>query len=401
MAASAISNATARAATAIRRCSAAGNSPTPPKKPTARTKSSLFLKGGLIYQFGTTGLLTAILDRNNNQTTLTRDANNLVTAVTDAAGRTLNFTYSGGRVQSISDSTGTIASYGYWTAADQLSVVAYADSSKYWFNHAVAANRFVISKVMDADYNTLELHAYDSNLRATTSELHGGVEKYTLSYVSDSETHVTDALGRVTKYFFNRKKAPAVVTSIQGLCACGGGGGNQTQSWTYNKWGEVLSYTDANGLVTSYTYDQYGNPATRTDATGTVAWQFNELADLLSTTDQMAGVTTHSLDANGNLNSVNDAASGVISFGARNAQGLPPTMTDRRGNVTQFSYYTNGLLQTRTDALTNQTNYEYSSRGWLTKVTDAAGNIATFTYDQVGRLKTVTEPGSAVTTYTY
>jgi RHS repeat-associated protein len=364
----------------------------------------VFLKGGLIYKFSTTGLLTAILDRNNNQTTLTYNANNLVTTVTDAAGHTLNFTYTGGTsgyVQSISDNTGTIATYTYWSAADQLTVVTYADGSKYQFGIGVVANRFVVSQVRDADNNVLEQHAYDSSMRATTSELNGGVEKYTLSYVNDNETHVTDALGRVTKYFFNRKKAPAVVTSIEGVCACGGGGGNQTQSWTYNKWGEVLTYTDANGLVTTYTYDQYGNPATRTDATGTVAWQYNELADMLSTTDQMTGVTTYSRDVNGNLNSVTDAASGVVSFGTRNAQGLPPTITDRRGNVTQFTYYTNGLLQKRTDALTNETQYEYSARGWPTKVTDAAGNITTFTYDQVGRLKTVTEPGNAVTTYTY
>lgn len=56
----------------------------------------VFAKGGLIYQFNGPGSLIAIKDRNNNQTTITRNINNQrVEAVTDAEGRSVNFTYHG------------------------------------------------------------------------------------------------------------------------------------------------------------------------------------------------------------------------------------------------------------------------------------------------------------------
>ena len=87
---------------------------------TLSTIPAQHLERRLIYRFDTNGRLIAILDRNNNQTTITRDANNRIIAVSDAAGRTLNFNWSGPFVQSISDSTGTIATYTYWSATDQL-----------------------------------------------------------------------------------------------------------------------------------------------------------------------------------------------------------------------------------------------------------------------------------------
>ena len=70
--------------------------------------------------------------------------------------------------------------------------------------------------------NVLESHSYDSQLRALTSEVAGnGTEKYTLNYVSATETDVTDALNHVTKYFYDTSKSRNVVTRVEGSCSCG------------------------------------------------------------------------------------------------------------------------------------------------------------------------------------
>ncbi|MFX5092936.1 hypothetical protein ABTC45_19550, partial [Acinetobacter baumannii] len=70
--------------------------------------------------------------------------------------------------------------------------VTYADSSGYTFDYDANHRLTTVKDLLD---NVLESHEYDAQGRATTSEKHGGVEHYTLTYVSTSETHVTDGLG--------------------------------------------------------------------------------------------------------------------------------------------------------------------------------------------------------------
>src|SRR6202007_2356409 len=103
---------------------------------------------------------------------------------------------------------GTVATYTYGNS-DELLSVAYADNSA--FNFAYDQN-FRLITVRDALGNIIEAHTYDTEGRAVTSERQGGVEHYSLSYVSDNETHVTDALGHVTKYTFDKSKGRNVVT---------------------------------------------------------------------------------------------------------------------------------------------------------------------------------------------
>ena len=79
------------------------------------------------------------------------------------------------------------------------------------FEYTTVGTKILLSTVKDALNNILETHQYDSNGWATTSEKDGGVEKYTIDYtnanlVTDPFTIVTDALGRQTKYTFDKSK---------------------------------------------------------------------------------------------------------------------------------------------------------------------------------------------------
>ena len=57
-----------------------------------------------------------------------------------------------------------------------------------------------IGEVRDFYGNILEKHEYYPDGRAKTSELHGGAEKYTLTYVNDTTTEVRDAYNRLSTY---------------------------------------------------------------------------------------------------------------------------------------------------------------------------------------------------------
>jgi YD repeat-containing protein len=270
----------------------------------------VFLKNGSVQQFNSAGKLLSLTDRNVNTTTLTYGGNGFLSSVTDPFGRMLTVTANAnGLVTSISDTMGTVGTYAYGGNSELLSVT-YTDNSGFNFSYD---GNFHLTTATDALGNIVESHSYDGQGRALTSEKQGGIEHYSLSYVSNTETDVTDALGRVTKYTFDKSKGRNVVTRVEGLCSCGGGG-SQVQTWTYDSQLNLTSMTDALNHAMSYTYDGNGNRLTQTDAIGTVTYTYNGFAQVLTRTDQLNGITTNSYDGQGNLLTATDALNNTTTF---------------------------------------------------------------------------------------
>ena len=358
---------------------------------------SLILKSGGIEQFNTAGKLVSLIDRNGNATTLSYDNNGFLAMVTDPFGRVLTInTNNNGQVASISDSLGTIATYRYG-GSNELTSVTYADNSV--FNFSYDGNLRLI-RVADALGNILEAHSYDRQGRAITSEKQNGVDRYSFDYLSETETAVTDGLGRVTKYTFDKSKGRHVVTRVEGLCSCGGGGASQVQTWQYDDQLNVTSMTDALNHVTSYTYDANGNQLTESDPTGTVNYIYNGFGEVLTRTNQLGGITTNVYDGLGNLLTATNALGKTTSL-TYDAHGLPLTVTDARGKTTTFTYDTAGNLIRRTNALNHSTGFAYDARGRLTTTTNAFGHITAFGYDAFGRVNLVTRADGTAISYEY
>jgi YD repeat-containing protein len=242
---------------------------------------TLFFKDGRVHQFSATGKIVSMTDRNNNASTLTYDTNDNPIAVTDSAGRMLTITYdSYNKVGAIADSSGTIATYTHGSYGRLLSVT-YADGSKFTFTTKFGTGiTSYVTVVKDSLNNVLESHTYDSQWRALTSEVAGnGTERYSLSYISPTETYVTDALGHVTKYFFDKSPGRNVVTGVEGNCSCGG---SQAQTWTYDEQRNILSHTNALNQATTYTYDSDGNRLTETNSLGTTTYTYNAFGQVLT-----------------------------------------------------------------------------------------------------------------------
>ncbi len=359
---------------------------------------TLTFMDGRVHQFNANGRLVSFADRNGNTTTLTLNGSGNPTTITDPSGRTITITYdSYTKIATISDSTGTIATYvhAFW---NRLTSVTYADGSKYVFTDVFSGNNVYLTTVKDALNNVLESHAYDAQGRATTSEIAGnGTELYTLNYVSATETDVTDALGRVTKYFFDKSKGRNVITRTEGGCGCGN---SQITQWTYDNSLNVTSQTDALNHTTTYTYDSNGNRLTQTDATGTITYTYNLLGDVLTVTDQMGGVSTNTYDSHGNLLTTKDPLNNTTTL-TYNGQGQLLTVTDPRNNTTTLLYDTNGNLSRQTDALNNQTNLTYDARSRVTTVTNALNQVTNYEYDLAGRLKKIIYPDTNFVLFTF
>jgi RHS repeat-associated protein len=352
---------------------------------------------GSSSQFDSFGKLLTLSDRDSNTTTLTYNASGFLSSVMDPFGRVLTVTTnSNGQVVSLSDTMGTIATYTYGGSSELFSVT-YADNSAFNFSYD---GNFRLTSVTDTLGNVLESHTYDSQGRALTSERQGGVERYTLNYVSDTQTDVTDALGHLTKYTIDKSKDRNVVTKVEGMCSCGGGSGSQVQTWTYDSQLNLTSKTDALGHVTSYTYDGNGNTLTETDATGVVTYTYNQFSEVLTRTDQLNGVTTYTYDSQGNRLSTKDALNNTTTV-TYDGRGQLLTATDARGQVTTSTYDAVGNLTQQRDPNNITTFYFFDARSRLTKVRDGLSRNTLYAYDAAGRINKVTHPDLSFMSFTY
>jgi YD repeat-containing protein len=129
----------------------------------------------------TSGILTTIIDRNGNTTTLTYDSANRLATITDGASRHLTFTYgspSSHLVTGVSSDVGISLSYTY-DGQGRLSQVTNPDQSTLSFTYN---SQSLITAVTDSNGKILESHTYDSSGRGLTSARAGGVEALTITY---------------------------------------------------------------------------------------------------------------------------------------------------------------------------------------------------------------------------
>ncbi len=376
---------------------------------------TLNFRDGRIHHFSAAGSLLWQKDRNGNQTTLSYDTNGFLVSVTDPFSRTLTFTpNTDGTVASISDSVGTIATYDYHTGTTQLKSVTYPDGSKFKFEYdsTTVPGKVFLKTVKDVLDNILETHIYDTSGRATTSEKHGGVEKYTLNYAATPGppflnaglTTVTDALGRVTNYHYKRWYGTNFITKTEGVCSCGGAGSEVTE-YTHNDKLLLINKKDAFGVETDYTYDDDGNLLKQKERNGGfVFWEdnysYNSFGQVLTHTDRMNGVTTNTYSTNGNLLTTTDPLNKTTTF-IYTTLGQPETVTDARNNTTTLTYDTQGRLTEVEDANNETTTYGYDARARLTSKTNALSETTTFEYDLNNRLKKVIYPDTNFVTLTY
>jgi YD repeat-containing protein len=129
----------------------------------------------------TSGMLTSIIDRNGNSTTLTYDGASRLVTVTDPVSRHLYFTYgssSSHLVTGVSSDVGISLSYSY-DSQNRLSQVTNPDLSTLTFAYDSQSR---ITSVTDSNGKVLESHTYDSSSRGLTSSRALGVEALSITY---------------------------------------------------------------------------------------------------------------------------------------------------------------------------------------------------------------------------
>jgi YD repeat-containing protein len=371
------------------------------------------------FKFSSVGLLTALTDRNGYSTTLTYNANNQLTQITDPESRSLTLGYTGSLLSSVTDPIGRVVTYGYNDGLGNLTDVTDVNGGNTHFTYDSGHHLLTIR---DPRGNTVTTNHYDNSNRVDY-QLDGLNQKTSFTYASDgSYTITTDPVGNQIKETF----ASGVRTSVTR-----GYGTSQAATWsfTYDPYTlGVTVVTDPNGHTTNRSYDRSGNQLTVADGlTRKTSYAYNSFNEPTTVTDPKGVTTTMSYDTQGNLLSTstplvgsNPAQSKVTSYtyGDSAHPGDVTAMTDPDNKVWHRSYDTYGDLTSSTDPLGNVTTYSYSTIGWLQSTVSPRGNVTggnpsqfttTYSYadpvsgatDEFGDVRVVTDPLGHTSTTSY
>ena len=250
------------------------------------------------------------------------------------------------------------------------------------FDGANASTEHMIKSVQAPNHgaghgNHITSYEYESTLGGWSlkaSHAPEGVNNsfnYSFSFGSISRVDVTDGRSNVTQYGFQntpdddktRPQKTVTVTAPR----------NATSRMVFDGYGNKLTETDAEGMVTTTHYDNRGNPDNQTvsgdgktiTASATYDTTFSKP---LTTVDGNHNLTTYSLDSRGNVTRVLMAT----------------------GREVRMDYTANGDFQRTVDQHGFATTYLYDNYGNPTTITRQAGGTATVvthnTYDSRSRL---------------
>lgn len=352
-------------------------------------------RDGSSMKFDSNGRLTSTTDTNGNTVTLTYTGNDL-TRVTDAVGRSLDFTYdSSGRITRVTDPLGRNWDYTYTGGLLTQVKDSLQNVTTYAYAGAIALGR--LTSIVDKRGRAVKQITYDGFGRVSEQKFADrGVERYSYTTSGNEITGVTitDALGRVET---KRMNVAGYVTEFTDTL------GQKTRIVRDLNTNQTSSMSGPCGCAEGlYEYDERGNVTKETDRLGGVRKMeyepvFNRLAKL---TDELGRVTLYAYDSRGNLTTRTDALGRVTTY-AYDGFGQLTSVTDPLGHARTFEYDAQGNLVAATDALNNRSTFEYDAVGRLTAAVDALGRRSTFAYDALDRVTKVTDTAGAATTLEY
>jgi RHS repeat-associated protein len=217
-------------------------------------------------------------------------------------------------------------------------------------------------------------------------------------------TQQVDRLGQPTDYVFDmlnrvaRKTEPA--PSL--------GAGRPTTTYQYDAVGNARFVTDANGIVTTTTYDGRNRAKTRNVDGVTVTLGYDQLNNKTSESYPTSPTTTYASTYNlaGERTRDTDPAAKNTDYTYDGLGQLTKVKTPT-GKATHEYVYDNAGRKTQdrrlaaNGALLDTAFATYDAAGNQLSTTDRRGFLTTLTYDALGRLTTVAVPGAGTTTYGY
>src|SRR5439155_404765 len=313
-----------------------------------------------------------------------------LTKVTDPAGGITEYTYTPGQamgqVVTVKDARGIVWLKNMtYDAKVRVTRQTFVDDTFYDFAYTLDANGKVIQTDVTnprgyvrrvtfnaAGYVMTDTQAYGIPALAQTTTYVRGVDNLI--------TSMTDALGRVTAYYYDPDSAG--VHNLLTVTRLSGTSDAITTTFTYEPtFNQLATVTDPLSHTTTFGHDAFGNVTSITNPLGpptqtTLTYNYTDRVE--SRTDPLLRAESYGYDNNGNRTS----------------------FIDRKSQPTASTYDELDRLKLVTYADNSTTEYHYDAGNRVTQIVDSIGGTITFTYDGLDRLLTETASLGTVT-YTY
>jgi RHS repeat-associated protein len=233
----------------------------------------------------------------------------------------------------------------------------------------------------------------------------GGIEAFGYTANVAGMTSSTNQITNVVFYTYDaagRKTRETYGSSLSGSFSP-----VMTNSFTYAPAGDLLTFTDGKGQVTTWSYDTEGRVNYKWDAKGTniLAYLYDADGRLTNRWSRAKGNTRYLYDAVGNLTNVDYPASTDLRF-KYDALNRLTNMVDAAG-TTVYSYTSSGLASEDGPWSSDTVNYSYHplAHGSVTNVSVAQPSTTnqytvTYGYDAAHRVSTVSSTAGSFS-YTY
>lgn len=314
------------------------------------------------YEYTIDGFVSTITDPAQQVSYMAYDENGNPTAVQDNAGNITRMTYDeDGNLLTTTNAAGDVAKMTYDAKGNMTSSESYEGrKTTYVINPDGTPASSVSPKgnaegVNTADYTST--FAYANGYLSALIDANG-----------NKNSIITDSLGRPIKTIGAKGNVP-------------GANPDEYSSYiTYDVMGNVIKTKDANGNENTSTYDAGGN--------------------VLTFTDPLGRVSTFTYDVMGNLLTSKDSLGNESSYEYDNRNRLTK-ITDAKGKISEITYDQAGRVTKTKDAAGREAQQSWNNLNQLVSTTDAAGKVSEFTYDSLGNLKTSKNQLGHITSYSY
>jgi RHS repeat-associated protein len=332
------------------------------------------------------GNVTAVTDPNNHATSYTLNSLGETTAVTDATSKTTQYVLNadGWTVATIDGAGDTSLPMFIVTGDWGVATDPNGNQTREQFD---AAGRPVA--LTDPDGNTT-MWECDRNGNMTKQTDPNG-HTVTQTFNGDNQiTARTDQLGRSETFSYD--SAGQLTTE---LWKNSSGTTVNTQTYTYNADGQILTASDSGGTIT-YMYDALDRLASQSDVWAVaMTFGYDTANNLTSVTDSLGGTVTNTFNAGNQLTEVQFTDTGCHALSVGYAY-------DNAGQLTTLSRYSDASETT----LIGTSTFGYDNAGRVTSITHKDGSSTTldaysYGYDSAARLSTESGTLEPSATYTY
>lgn len=222
--------------------------------------------------------------------------------------------------------------------------------------------------------------------RTTSYAYSNGIDLVAIS--QKDQSGVSSVLGQ---YLYNTRHRPLFRTDAAG----------QVSAYTYNTAGQVTSFKNPLGQLTTYQYDDDANLSSVVNANNAMAESFtyDHFSRIRTYTDSEGWSVTYDYDAADRITKITypDGTADLYSYDKLDLASYQ----DREGRRWRYGHDANRRLTKVTDPLGNQIALGYNEMGQVTTLIDAKSNVTHWAYDTQGRLTSKTYADASAVTYTY